>query len=417
MPLRRLIASLVVVLAFVFAASAQAYVYWGDPVAGTIGRANNDGSGATDTFIKTGGSPAAIAVNSSSIFWADESSGTIGRANIDGSEVEPNFITGIKEPHGVAVNSSAIFWSSLSGNEIGRANLNGTGKNLGLVTGIGSPCSIAIDSGHIYWGSIEHIGRAPLAGGSHEAEWIHLSGTFVACAIAVNSANVFFGNTGFLGGGGKSIGRVGITGAGLDESIIGETEDPCGMTISGTKLYWANEADGTIGVANTDATSVNEELVQTGASKICGVAVDSLYSPPMPPGPTSPTMPEPTQSNPTPSGTTPVVTAPASGPPSPGTIRFVKLKPDDKQGTARLSVAVNEAGTVSLTGKGVAKATAKARGAETVTLVVRAAKSKRPTLKKAGRMGAKLAIVFNPDDGGRVELSEVVTLRERSVHR
>jgi hypothetical protein len=420
-PIRLTIATLVVALSFVFAASAQAYVYWGDPSAGTIGRANNDGTDATDAFIKTGGSPAAIAVNSSSIFWADESSGTIGRANIDGSDVEPNFITGIKEPHGVAVNSAGIFWSSLNGNAIGRANLNGTGKNLGLVTGIGSPCSIAIDSGHIYWGSIENIGRAPLAGGSHESEWVHLSATFVPCAIAVNSANVFVGNTGFLGGGGKEIGRVGITGAGLDESIIGETEDPCGMTINGTKLYWANEADGTIGVANTDATDVNEELVHTGASKICGVAVDSLSSPLTPPStpPTSTssgsTPSGDTSSSPTSSSSTPTVASPAPAPPTP-TIRFVKLKPDAKQGTVRLSVAVDEAGTVSLSGKGVVKATAKARGAETVSLVVKAAKSKLPTLTKTGRLGTKVAVVFKPAGGGKVQLGKEVTLRERSAH-
>lgn len=405
MPVRRLIVALALALPFVFAASAHAYVYWGDPQAGTIGRANNDGTGATDSFIRTGGSPIAIAVNSTSIFWADETDGTIGRANIDGSDVEPNFITGIKEPHGVAVNSSGIFWASLGGNAIGRANLNGTGKNLELVTGIGSPCSIAIDSGHIYWGSIENIGRAPLSGGTHESEWVHLSSTFIPCAIAVNSANVFFGNTGFLGGGGKEIDRVGITGMGLDESVIGEAEDPCGMTVSGTKLYWANEADGTIGAANTDATSVNEELVQTGASGICGVAVDSLSSPLTP-------TPTPTPPSPTP------IASPAPAPPTPGTIRFVKLKPDAKKGTGRLSVAVNEAGTVSVTGKGIAPATAKARGAETVTLVVKAAKSKGPTLKKTGRLAVKLAIVFKPSDGGaQAKLGKNVTLRERSVHK
>jgi DNA-binding beta-propeller fold protein YncE len=415
MPLRRLIVTLVIALPFVFAASAQAYVYWGDPGAGTIGRANNDGSGTTDAFIHTGGTPVAVAVNASHIYWADESAGTIGRANIDGSEVEPSFITGINQPHGVAVSPTGIFWASFLGHEIGRANLDGTGKNLALVTGAGSPCSIAIDSGHIYWGNAgldSYIGKASLSGGSAEPQWVPLE-TYVPCAIAVNSANVFFGDTGFLGPA-HEIGRVGINGGTPDKSIIGEADGPCGMVVSGSKLYWANQGDGTIGVANTDATDPDEELVHTGGGEICGVAVDSLSSPltppATPPGPT-PATPEPTPPNPT-----PVVTPPAPAPLTP-TIRFVKLKPDDKRGTARLSVAVDEAGTVSLSGKGVAKATARARGAETVTLVVKAAKTKRAALKKAGRLGAKLTIDFKPSGGGKVELGKKVTLRERSARK
>jgi hypothetical protein len=423
-PIRLTIATLVVALSFAFAASAQAYVYWGDPSAGTIGRANNDGSGATDAFIDTGGEPVAVAVNASHIYWADETDGTIGRANIDGSDVEPSFITGISEPRGVAVSPTGVFWASYSGHEIGRANLDGTGKNLALVTGVGSPCSIAIDSGHIYWGNVafsSYIGKASLTGTSSEPEWVHLE-TYVPCAIAVNSANVFFGDTGFLGGHAHEIGRVGINGGTPDKSIIGEANGPCGMVVSGTKLYWANQGDGTIGVANTDATDPNEELVHTGGGEICGVAVDSLA--PLPtPLPTSPTSTPPgaTPSGSTPSGDTsssptPTVASPGPVPPTP-TIRFVKLKPDAKQGTARLSVTVDEAGTVSLTGKDVAAATAKARGAETVSLVVKAAKSKLPTLRKTGRLGAKLSVVFKPNGGGRVELGKEVTLRERSAHR
>src|SRR5580704_8106692 len=99
MPIRLTIAALAVALSFVFAASAQAYVYWGDPNAGTIGRANLDGSDASDAFIQNGGSPGALAVNGSYIYWANESGGTIGRAKLDGTEVDPTFITGLDEPN------------------------------------------------------------------------------------------------------------------------------------------------------------------------------------------------------------------------------------------------------------------------------------------------------------------------------
>jgi hypothetical protein len=66
---RRLIASFAVALPSVVAASAHAYVYWGEPRAGAIGRANNDGTGIENGFIETGGAPIAVAVNSSHIYW------------------------------------------------------------------------------------------------------------------------------------------------------------------------------------------------------------------------------------------------------------------------------------------------------------------------------------------------------------
>ncbi|HEY2477914.1 MAG TPA: hypothetical protein VGI17_04225 [Solirubrobacterales bacterium] len=390
MSARRLVLLLALALPLAFAGSAQAYVYWAEPLAGAIGRASNDGTGVENGFIHTGGEPIAVAVNSSNIYWADESAGTIGRANIDGTGVEPNFITGIKEPWGVAVNSSSIFWASLSGQAIGRANLDGTGKNLGFITGAGGPCSIAIDSGHIYWGNsglTAHIGRASLTGNSPDDEWVNLD-TYIPCGMAANSANVFFADSGAFGGFPHEIGRVNINGSFVDKSMIGDADGACGLTVNGSRLYWANQGNGTIGVANTDATGVNESLVTTGAVEPCGVAVDLLSSPFNPP-PSTPT-----------SGSGSSSPSPQPASPPAGTVRFVKAKVDKKQGIAFVSFAVNEAGVVSVTGNGVVPAKAQARGAGTVTVTVRAAKARRAALKRTGRLKTKLAVTFTPGDGG-----------------
>jgi virginiamycin B lyase len=403
MPLRRLIAALAILFSLVFAAAAHAYVYWGDPTAGTIGRANLDGTGATDAFIQTGGKPIGVAVNAAHIYWANESGGTIGRANIEGGEVEPNFITGIKSPYGVAVSPTAIFWPSLTGNEIGKANLDGSGKTLAFVTGVTDPCSIAIDGGHVYWGggaTPAFVGRATLAGKSPEPEWANV-GNDVPCGVAVNSANVFVAEFGFLGSG-HEIGRVGINGGAFQPSLIGEADGPCGLTIAGSKLYWANAGTATIGVANTDGTSQDEELIQTGGGQICGVAVDSLVSPLAPPV----------------SPPAPVTSSPPPSPPTRGTIRLIKVKDEPQHGTARISVAVDQAGAVSMTGKGIAAAKATAHGAGTVTLTVKALTAKRAALKEAGRLATKLAIVFKPSDGGAsASLAKALTLREHSAHK
>jgi virginiamycin B lyase len=405
MPIRRISIFLVFVLTLVFAASAHAYVYWADYQGGTIGRANLDGTGVNDGFIQTGGHPNAVAVDSSHIYWSNETAGTIGRANLDGSGVNPTFISGIKKPFGVAVNSSAIFWASLESKAIGRANLDGSAPNFGLVTNAGTAiCSIAIDNGHIYWGNsglTSYIGRSSLTGNSSDPTWVNLE-TYVPCGVAVNSANVFFANTGFLGGHAHEIGRININGIGQpDESIIGEAEGPCGLAVFGSQLYWANQGTDTIGVANTDATGVNESLVVTGGNEICGVAVDSGYTPITTPSGTG-------------GGSTASPSPAPSSPPLAGTVKVVKVKNDKKKGTARVSIAVNEAGSVAVSGKGAVTAKATAKGGETVMVTAKAAKSKQASLEKTGRLQLKLAIKFTPSNGGAAaSATKSITLRRQ----
>jgi hypothetical protein len=408
MSVRRLIVLFTVALPLAFAASAHAYVYWGDYQGGTIGRANLDGTAVEDSFIQAGGKPNAVAVTSSHIYWANETGGTIGRANIDGTAVEPNFITGINEPFGVAVNSSSIFWTSLGANEIGRANLDGTGKKLNFVPSVETPCSIALDSGHVYWGTASltsFVGRASLTGSSPEPEWVNLH-TYTPCGLATNSANVFVADTGFLGASAHEIGRITIANKNFDPSTIGEAEGPCGLAVDGSRLFWANQGNDTIGVANTDATGVDESLVQTGGDEICGVAVDSLSSPPTPPPPTDPGSGSGGGSNQSP----PPPQAPQ--PPTPGIVRWVKAKDDPKHGTARVTVQVNEAGAVSVTGKGIVASKTQAPGAGPATVAVIAAKTKRPTLNRTGKLVARVMVLFTPSNNGSPDtVTKPVTLR------
>lgn len=102
---KRFLCAALLAVPLLVAAPAHAYVYWADPASQTIGRANNDGSGANDAFIHAGQLPFAVAVDASHIYWANQEGGSIGRANIDGSEVNNSFIAGIAQPSGVAVNN------------------------------------------------------------------------------------------------------------------------------------------------------------------------------------------------------------------------------------------------------------------------------------------------------------------------
>ena len=277
-------------IAFALTATrASAFIYWGDAENGWIGRAANDGTGVEPNFIRTGALPVAVAVDSSHIYWANQNGNSIGRADIDGTNVDNGFIGGITQPSGVAVNAGSIFWGTLSGT-IGRADLNGGNKQPSLVSGLAEPCGLALDAGHVYWAEIAtgtpaYIARVGFDGNNLQPTYVTIPGTSFPCGVAVNSSNIFWTDVGFFGGGTR-IGRANTnTGGGADASLIGDASSPCGAALDQSHLYWANGGSHTIGRANTDATAVNESFIATGGGTLCGVAVDSLSSPPAPPAP------------------------------------------------------------------------------------------------------------------------------------
>lgn len=241
------------------------------------------GSTRTSSSSNPGSQPNSIAVDAGHVYWVNSAAGSIGRANIDGSGADNGFITGLKEPNGIAVNGTSIFWSTTPG-PIGRANLNGSSVNKTLIPNDGEPCGLAVDSGHIWWASDRlaesTIGRAGLDGNFIQYEFAAI-GTAFPCGIAVNSANVYWSDFGFFAGG-SLIGRVDVaTGKAVDQSFIAGGSAPCGIALdTSSHLYWANAGTDTIARANSDGTGVDQNFIATGGNQICGVAVDNLSSPP-----------------------------------------------------------------------------------------------------------------------------------------
>ncbi len=269
------------------------------------------------------------------IYWAEPQRPAIARAENDGSGIDNNFITGVTEPSGVAVNATSIYWPTLPG-PIGRANLNGTGVNKNFITEAVEPCGVALDSGHVYWVDLTsteaRIGRSSLDGGFVQPEYVKIGAAF-PCGVAVNSAGIFWSDIGFFGGGTR-IGRADVaTGKSVDPSFIAGAASPCGVTLdTSSHLFWANAETNTIGRANTDGTGVNQSFIVTGGNQVCGVAVDSLVTPPPSPLPSSP---PPSGGGTAPADTEPPQTTIAKGPGS-------KLA----QGKVKFSFRSSEAGSV-----------------------------------------------------------------------
>jgi hypothetical protein len=296
------------VLMLCAAQGAQAFIYWPDSAATTIDRASLDGSGVQG-FVSTPGGACGVAVDGAHIYWSNingggAGAGTIGRANLDGSAPDQSFITGASNACGLAVDGSHIYWANnVSSGSIGRANLDGSSPNQSIVSPMDHPCGVAVDGSHIYWGNrgsgstpgVGSIGRANLDGGSPEQGFI--TGATHPCGVAVDGAHVYWSNL----SGGTTIGRANLDGSAPDESFITGAFHPCGVAVDSSHIYWANSgAAPAIGRANLDGTGVNQGFI--AGMNSCFVAVDALplppnAPPPNPPGPNpSPVVPGPNPS-------------------------------------------------------------------------------------------------------------------------
>jgi hypothetical protein len=282
-----LLAAIAVGVSLLAATSAQAFIYWGN-VGGVIGRANNDGSGAIQTFIAKQYAPQGPAVNSTHIYWANTNGGnSIGRANIDGTGVVANFIPAAN-PYGLAINGTHVFWINQGGGVgddfIARANLDGTGvdptfaalPNIGTVYG-----SMDVTATHIYWSRGFGIGRSNLNGTGVNNNFILPADGALIGSPRANGTHVFY--TGIRSNGGSTYGPAGYaarTGlAGGPGPELFDLNSPGGLALYGGQLYFGRSGTNislpnTIGRSNLDGSGLNLSLVPQ-ANFPSGIAVDN----------------------------------------------------------------------------------------------------------------------------------------------
>jgi hypothetical protein len=168
------------------------HVYWGNPGgnppsgpgAGSIGRANLDGSEATNAFIAGLEGPCDITVGGDHVFWVEHGTvpewGGIGRASLDGSAPQRSFIPfPTRNPScGLTASGGYLYWGQ--GEAIARANLEGGEMNEAFIPDTGVVEGIAVQAGHIYWAAdwpdeTSSVGRANLDGSEANPNWIRTS--------------------------------------------------------------------------------------------------------------------------------------------------------------------------------------------------------------------------------------------------
>jgi uncharacterized protein YjbI with pentapeptide repeats len=281
------------------AARAQApgsFIYWANFGDGTIGRANFDGTGVSNSFISTNDLPYGVAVDAQHIYWANSSAGTIARANLDGSEVNGSFITvpngglGGNSALGVAVDDQHIYWADESG--IARANLDGSDVTEGFIPtgpGLVLPIGVAVDGQHLYWSDFASgtIGRANLDGS--DANNI-ITGLSNPAGVAVDALHIYWMDmdAGPMSTG--TIGRANLDGSDANDSFIPDANPPCsdvtgfigcgwGLAVDGQHIYWPDPLLGTIARANLDGSDVSPAFITGQHQPAGGVALSSPNEP------------------------------------------------------------------------------------------------------------------------------------------
>jgi sugar lactone lactonase YvrE len=105
-------------------------------------------------------------------------------------------------------------------------------------------------------------------------------------------------------------------------------------------------------------------------------------------------------------------TAPSTPTPTAGRVTVKRLHLNPKAGAGSVVVAVSGAGSVTLQGDGVRRATKVATIAGTVSLPLRAGGAKLRGLRRAGKVTVRAKVVFHPSDGGaEASLVKQVKLR------
>jgi len=277
-----LVAILAVAALGAVAPAANAYIYWADAQnPPRIQRADNDGTNRVENFVNPDGGSSifGVAVDANYIYWTDPTAGTIGRANLDGSNANNAFIDEIPNAKGIAVDAGHIYWVTDNPNNatvdyLYKANLDGTLPTvISSLTAGTNPMGIAVDSTYIYWTQrgTGKLGRATLNLSTSNQAWIT---TTSPSAVAVNASHVYWAN--FVNApSDSSIGRANIGSTSQNQSFVTGAKSPYGIALNSSYLYWGNSGTTSIGRSGLDGSSPNQSFV-TNAGDVRTIAANAL---------------------------------------------------------------------------------------------------------------------------------------------
>lgn len=212
------------------------YLYW--TALGGIGRRKLDGEGIYPaTIVPHLDGPCGLTLDQGHIYWGNPGhpppgprAGSLGRANLNGSELISAFVTGIERPCDVTVGGGHVFWIERGfyqeGGGVGRAGLDGSSPQRPFIPfpSRNLSCGLTASGGYLYWGQGEAIARANLEGGEANDTFIPDAG--VVDGIAVQAGRIYWAAK--WPGGTSSIGRANLDGSEADPTWIPSGEPELG---------------------------------------------------------------------------------------------------------------------------------------------------------------------------------------------
>jgi hypothetical protein len=258
-------------------------------------KTNGQGEGGTDPV---GPQPAAFqaaSADGSEVFFTshekltneantgpEQQKAAISRTGIGGGSIEdPEFIP--KAAVGVTIDGSHVYWANPALGAIGRADLNGENVDDTFITVPAGECEVEFKVGE-----------------EGETEFKKVSIPSAPRYLAVDGEHIYWTNTGLIGEeerpvtGGGTIGRAKLNGepASVDPDFIcGEdpaqpekrlVNNPQGIAVSATHIYWANaaneESSPSVVRAAIGGTGVEERFAKPPGSKVPnGVALSATH--------------------------------------------------------------------------------------------------------------------------------------------
>jgi hypothetical protein len=94
-------------------------------------------------------------------------------------------------------------------------------------------------------------------------------------------------------------------------------------------------------------------------------------------------------------------------------LKVGKAKLNKANGTAKLSVGVPGAGTLTASGKGIVKAKRTAKGPKTLKVTIKAKGKAKKKLASIGKAKVKVKLVFKPENGAPVTKTKSITLKKK----
>ena len=125
-------------------------IYWTNPGADKVQRADLDGSNLEDLVTSGLSSPNGIALDvaGGKVYWTDRGTDKIQRADLNGSNVQDLVTSGLSGPNGLDLDTAGgkIYWTDAETNKLQRANLDGSGVEDLLTSsdGLVDPSGIAL---------------------------------------------------------------------------------------------------------------------------------------------------------------------------------------------------------------------------------------------------------------------------------